>query len=129
MNRVYSYLNQDYQSLREACLRENRLFRDECFPACEASLWLKSTRPSVQVHWRRPYEFLDSPKFIINESDPAELIQGHLGNCFFISAVTAISSVPEHFDKVVPRGQSFDPVNYAGIFHFRYNFSFVIFQS
>jgi hypothetical protein len=113
------YLNQSYTDLKLKCVAEGSLFADKYFPASNLSIWHKQ-KPSREIFWKRPHEIHPSPQFVVNEFEPANLNQGALGNCFFISAAIAISSVPDHFRKVVPDGQTFEPDDYAGIFHFRF---------
>ncbi len=42
------------------------------------------------------------------------------GNCWFISAVATLASIPNYCRFVIPANQTFDKATYAGIFHFRF---------
>ena len=49
------------------------------------------------------------------------LIQGELGNCWFVATLAGLTLNTELFAKVVPLdGQSFREKEYAGIFQFRF---------
>ncbi len=54
----------------------------------------------------------------INAND---ISQGSTGNCWFISAFSAVCEVEKYRNLAVPAGQSFDVGDYAGIFHFRFH--------
>lgn len=52
------YLNQDFESLREACLERGVLFEDDCFEALPSSLGYNELGPGSYkvrgITWRRP---------------------------------------------------------------------------
>ena len=121
---VKDYLNQNYHNLKSHHLRSNTLFSDQTFPANDRSISLiksKLQERGYKVYWKRPFEIVNNPRFIVNDIDPNDLNQGENGNCWFISAMASIVTVPNFRDFVIPSDQSFDRNNYAGIFHFRYN--------
>ncbi|XP_049819260.1 calpain-1 catalytic subunit-like [Aethina tumida] len=99
---------QDYYQLRDACLKGGVLFEDPEFiddlKGCE---------------WRRPTEISKRPKFVVDGISRFDIIQGNLGDCWFLAAVANLTMYPELYQRVVPDDQDFDE-NYAGIFHFRF---------
>jgi len=46
--------------------------------------------------------------------------QGHLGDCWFLSAMAALAKNPEYLAQVIPTGQSFSKKSYCGMFVFRF---------
>ena len=112
------YLNQDFEQLKDQYLNSGQLFQDEKFPPNMNSIYRRKP-VSFQVYWKRPSEIVSNPKFIVDGIDPNDLAQGRTGDCWFVSAASSISFVPEYCKRVIPADQSFD-TNYAGIFHFRF---------
>lgn len=82
MNPIKPYLNQNFELLKEACLLNGSLFEDATFPANESSIW-KANKPDCEkIYWKRPFEFISNPQFIVNNIEPSDLTQGQLGNWF-----------------------------------------------
>lgn len=77
-----TYLNQDYDALKEKLLEEGTLFEDPEFPAEESSMF-QCTKPMFSylynIFWKRPQELTETPKFIENGINPNDLYQGKLG--------------------------------------------------
>lgn len=106
-------------------MRRGGLFID---PFVEASdVTIGSTRDYYR--WLRPHEIVSYPKFISDGISRFDVMQGELGNCWFLAAVACLSMHPELFEHVVPDGQSFDsseqsqygtPLSYCGMFWFRF---------
>ncbi|XP_071523167.1 calpain-1 catalytic subunit-like isoform X2 [Panulirus ornatus] len=110
---VLLYRGQDYAKLRARCWSEGRLFEDPEFPADDASLGFDKV-----VKWKRPNELVEEPRFIV-DADRFSVVQGELGDCWFVSALSAVTLNPGLLYRVVPRGQDFS-LKYVGIFHFRF---------
>ncbi|XP_036421008.1 calpain-2 catalytic subunit-like [Colossoma macropomum] len=111
------YLEQDYEALRGACLREGRLFEDETFEAAPHALGFRELGGGVT--WRRPKELTPEPQFIVEEAKRTDIIQGALGNCWLLAAIASLTLNKKVLDHVVPPEQSFEK-DYAGIFHFKF---------
>lgn len=78
------YLNQNYEILKQTCLSRNLLFEDDTFPANESSIWRVNKIDCKNIKWKRPFEFLENPKFIVKDIDPSDLSQGQIGNWYFL---------------------------------------------
>ena len=113
------YLNQDYEKLRQECLKSKTLFVDKEFPPNTSSLYRK-TIPNKRISWKRASEIVKNPQFIVDGIAPEDLDQGDMGDCWLIAAIASIATVPEYANVAIPKDQSFAPGEYAGIFHFRF---------
>ena len=122
-SKILPFKNQVYEDLKRECLRNKRLFKDPLFPAESQSMFYKSS-PPAGIIWKRARDIaIESrlqPKLIVNTANANDLCQGQVGDCWFIAAASAISQVNDIFDKVMPKNQSFEETDYAGIFHFRF---------
>ncbi|XP_041783640.1 calpain-B-like [Anopheles merus] len=113
----------DFQTLRDRCLAEGTLFEDPEFPANNFSIYHSNPpkKGEREFEWKRPGEIVPSPKFVTEGFSRFDVRQGIIGNCWFISSCSALTSHQELFERVVPldNGQ-FEPDHYAGLFHFRF---------
>ncbi|XP_069177251.1 calpain-B-like [Procambarus clarkii] len=110
--RLLVYRGQDFIRLRDRCRAEKRLFEDPEFPADDRSLGLDKV-----VSWKRPSELVGKPRFM-DRADRFSVVQGDLGDCWLVSALSAITLNPGLLRRVAPSDQDFT-TKYAGIFHFR----------
>ncbi|KAL7978229.1 hypothetical protein Chor_014768 [Crotalus horridus] len=116
------YLAQDFETLRNECLQNGSLFRDETFPATASSLGFKELGPSSSktygVKWKRPTEMCRNPLFIVDGATRTDVCQGALGDCWLLAAIASLTLNDPLLHRVVPHGQSFQN-GYAGLFHFQ----------
>ena len=59
------------------------------------------------------------PQMFVKESDRFDIIQGEIGNCWFLAAVANLAKNKSYFHRIVPQDQDFGH-GYAGIFRFRF---------
>ena len=52
------FLGQNYEKIKEDCLKNNKLFVDDKFPAENSSLFKFNEKYALNVTWRRPLEIL-----------------------------------------------------------------------
>ncbi|XP_067310568.1 calpain-14-like [Pseudorasbora parva] len=121
VNNPERFLDQDFQRLKQICLKERLRFIDNLFPPEMKSLGLGSlTREELQgVVWRRPHELVPNPVYTAQGTSRFDIIQGVLGNCWFLASVGALTSQKRIMKQVIQDDQSFS-VDYAGIFHFKF---------
>ncbi|XP_019947111.2 calpain-2 catalytic subunit-like [Paralichthys olivaceus] len=121
--RAVKFSQQDYQSLRQQCLKSGRLFEDNRFPAERKSLGYNDLGPYSSktrgVVWKRPKELCSNPKFIDDGATRTDICQGALGDCWLLAAIASLTLDHRILARVVPPGQSFTE-DYAGIFHFQF---------
>uniref|UniRef100_I3JDK3 Calpain catalytic domain-containing protein n=1 Tax=Oreochromis niloticus TaxID=8128 RepID=I3JDK3_ORENI len=104
------FRNQDFAQIKADCLRKGELFVDNAFPPNSNSL---GDVPGLsEVKWLRP------PAYCTDGMSRFDFAQGSLGNCWFLSAMSALTFQKNLMEQVVPMDQSFE--DYAGIFHFRF---------
>ncbi|XP_071995844.1 calpain-8-like [Engystomops pustulosus] len=117
------YLNQDFEELRARCLAARSLFEDPTFPAAQSSLGNNELGPDSDIvqglEWKRPKEINPNPQFITEVVCRDDVLQGMLGDCWFICSIASLTLNKECLYRVIPKEQNFD-TNYAGIFHFKF---------
>uniref|UniRef100_A0A8C9ZW15 calpain-2 n=1 Tax=Sander lucioperca TaxID=283035 RepID=A0A8C9ZW15_SANLU len=121
--KAVKFSQQDYETLREQCLKSGRLFEDNCFPAEPTSLGYDELGPdspkTKEVDWKRPKELCSNPKFIDDGATRMDICQGELGDCWLLAAIASLTLDQQILARVVPQEQSFTE-GYAGIFHFQF---------
>lgn len=120
--------DQDFKTLIQELRRKNTtddevLFEDQTFSTAIPD----SVRGLGQIEWVRPNEVGKTQKrpllFVGKRRERSHVNQGHLGNCYFLAALTNLAENKKCLAKVIPSGQSFHS-NYFGngygIFRFRF---------
>jgi len=67
-------------------------------------------------------EIADDPQLFVEGFSRFDVQQGELGDCWLLAAVANLTMHPNLFFQVLPEDQSFEE-NYAGIFHFRFDWN------
>ncbi|XP_022164785.1 calpain-A-like isoform X2 [Myzus persicae] len=109
---------QDFDELRNQCLKQKILFKDPEFDTYDLSVFHKNLQKN-QLEWRRPKEITNDPKFFVQGASRFDVRQGKLGDCWLVAAIAAMTLNKEVFCNVVPNDQGFGNT-YAGIFHFKF---------
>lgn len=94
-------------------------FVDYHFPPSESSINLgKADNPYLEVvHWRRPKDFFTGKFEIFHQIiEPNDILQGKLGDCWFMSAVASLSERPELVQRLFITRK----VNRKGIYRLRF---------
>ncbi|XP_075392186.1 calpain-13 [Tenrec ecaudatus] len=121
---VIKFKGQDFQSLRDHCLRKGKLFEDDTFPAADSSIGqqLLQEKDLQNAKWKRPQEMDPSrgpPYFILEDASRFDIQQGNAGDCWVLAALGSLTQSPQCLQRILPTDQSFSH-KYAGIFHFRF---------
>ncbi|XP_056297841.1 calpain-12 [Pseudoliparis swirei] len=114
------FVDQDFKSLLEACLKSGELFADPTFPPEQTSIGTpEDPDPKKAIKWKRPKEISENALFVEGTTGTTDICQGQLGDCWLLAALSCLTMHPTLFVKVVPPHQSLSKP-YAGIFHFRF---------
>ncbi|XP_050989872.1 calpain-1 catalytic subunit [Labeo rohita] len=121
LNNPEKHLDQDFHQLKQFCLKERMRFVDNLFPPEMKSIGMGSLHREdlKRVVWRRPHELVPNPLYMVKETSRFDIIQGVLGNCWFLASVGALTFQKQIMKQVIHDEQNFS-VDYAGIFHFKF---------
>ncbi len=112
--------NQNYRKLKSSCVNRGKLFVDPTFPATADSLF-KSKQ--LKCEWKRPHDIVADPKLVVDGTGCHDVLQGQLGNCWFVAASSVLTSNKSNWEKVIPDvkdQERTDKNSYAGIYKFRF---------
>jgi hypothetical protein len=66
-----------------------------------------------EIVWKRPKEITSDAQFIINGVDKSDVIQGCIGDCYLISAISCLSTKPYLLQQIM-KNYDFNSKNYIG---------------
>ncbi|KAM6932757.1 calpain-12 [Lycodopsis pacificus] len=114
------FMDQDFKTLLEECLKSGKLFADPTFLPEQKSIGMpEDPDPKKATKWQRPKDISENAVFVEGTIGTTDICQGQLGNCWLLAALSSLTVHPKLFVKVVPPNQSLSKP-YAGIFHFRF---------
>lgn len=82
-------LKSDYQRLLEDFSKTNKQWTDPDFPPEQKSFGLG--RQTEKVVWKRLGEIVKNPVFVGGNMAPSDILQGRIGNCYFLSAIAGLA--------------------------------------
>ncbi|XP_068085101.1 calpain-9 [Anabrus simplex] len=103
-----------------ASVKGSDLYCDPDFPATNDSLFQDPENELPLLVWKRPHEIVSKPQMFVDGANRTDVKQGALGDCWFLSAASAIACRPELIQKVVPEGQVLYGEGYKGLVTFRF---------
>jgi len=119
-----------YEKIKDELLRQGAekgrtyVYVDRRFPATIDSLYKQGMQPHQDydyIQWLRPHRFTPYPTMFRDGTSSEDIVQGMLGNCWWLSACASISQSKRKMQVVIPPGQScYGQPDYAGIFRFRF---------
>jgi len=129
-NKYKIHRESEYEKVREQLLSEGAkqgrtfVYADQNFPATIDSLYKKGMEAPMNydyVRWLRPHRFTSQPKLVKGGTSSEDIVQGMLGNCWWLSACASICQSKERMKIIIPAGQScYGEPEYTGIFRFRF---------
>lgn len=64
-------------------------YLDPEFPAADSSIYKRPPgQHSHLIVWKRPNEIAPSPQLIVDGVESGDVIQGALGDCYFLGAIS-----------------------------------------
>eukprot|EP00301_Raphidiophrys_heterophryoidea_P023083 c7072_g1_i2.p1 GENE.c7072_g1_i2~~c7072_g1_i2.p1 ORF type:complete len:543 (-),score=143.84 c7072_g1_i2:864-2492(-) len=102
--------------IAKECQAKNELFHDNAFPPTDKSIWrdpsLKgSWLKGKHIEWKRPAEIGDtSAKLAVfasggrnstSDISPDDIVQGEVGDCYFLAALSAVATKPDLIDSLI----------------------------
>ncbi|XP_066301939.1 calpain-A-like [Branchiostoma lanceolatum] len=103
------------------------LYSDPEFPARPTSLFYSNQNIDPRIVWKRPQEIMGvtKPRLLVDGISRDDVIQGMLGDCWFLVSLAAICRDSALMEKVVPRDQYMwqegeGEGSYVGMFHFKF---------
>jgi len=82
-------MKSNYEKLVEEYAKSNRGWTDPDFPPEQKSFGLGRT--SEKVIWKRLGDIIKKPVFIGEEIHPSDILQGRIGDCYFLSAIAGLA--------------------------------------
>ncbi|KAK2145002.1 hypothetical protein LSH36_711g00022 [Paralvinella palmiformis] len=110
---------QSFEELVRECLRNRTLWEDPDFPPCDESMYFENRPPCGDVVWRRPGDICDNPQMFVEGASRMDVMQGVLGDCWLLAAVSCLATNDKLLHKIIPGKQNFDR-HYAGVFRFMF---------
>lgn len=106
----------DIKKLRNL-LKNGVLFQDIQFPASNQSLFYSKNRSQgkSEIQWLRPKDLTTEPKIVSDNVTKRDVLQGQLGDCWFLSACAAIAQKPQLLKKVIRKRQVLYGNGYTGM--------------
>jgi len=119
------FKGQKYQKLRKHHQDLGVPWTDHTFPANDSSIGLQKSRELGRIDWIRAADMSNRPRLVTDGVGRHDVVQGKLGNCWFVAASSVLAGVPILWDKVVPEAQDQEwdieyPDKYSGIFRFQF---------
>jgi hypothetical protein len=97
----------DKDKIRQQYQTTNEKFTDPQFKPESASLiadWSMADFNTQKLWktfvWKRSDEIFKQPIKVFNNIDPNDILQGNLGNCYFLSVLSAIAEFPKRIEKL-----------------------------
>jgi len=109
----------DFERISEECKAEGIMWNDPDFPANADSVFGFGEKPGYSKYmcdkliWLRPGDIYKEEKFsVYDEIGPNDIKQGDLGDCYFLSALSAIAEHTERIKRIFLQRE----VNETGVY-------------
>jgi len=100
-------------------LGDSHTFVDPDFPPIISSLYSTEKTPGKELVWRRPTSFFKGkPYHVFNDIEPCDILQGSLGDCWFLCALGSMAEFPELIEELFV--DSSKQVNEYGVYQLKF---------
>jgi len=117
----------NYAKLRKHHQELGVPWTDHTFPPNHTSIGIKKAGELSGVEWRRAGDLSPDPgpRLVKDGVGRHDVVQGKLGNCWFVAAASVLAGVEKLWERVVPdaEDQDWDPAQpgkYSGVFRFQF---------
>lgn len=93
-------MKSNYERLIEEYKRSNKMWTDPEFPTEQRSFGLG--RDFEKVTWKRVGEIIKNPVFIGDKIEPGDILQGRIGDCYFLSAIAGLAELDYRIKTIFP---------------------------
>ena len=87
---VKKVLKSNYSQLIEELEESGQKFTDPDFPPTQSSIG-KMEDLNIRAMWKRIPDIIKHPEFVKGQIEPADILQGSVGDCYFLSAIAALA--------------------------------------
>ena len=87
---IKKILKSNYAKLVKEHQDKNTKWTDPDFPPNEASIGKGDDLP-VKATWKRIPDVIPDPQFVSGKIEPSDILQGNIGDCYFLSAIAALA--------------------------------------
>ncbi|PRP83981.1 hypothetical protein PROFUN_08665 [Planoprotostelium fungivorum] len=119
-----SYVGPDnskaFAAIVAKCEAEGSKYVDPDFPCSETSLYKNTKQPPQGwpkiTEWKRITDICVAPVMFADGIEPGDIIQGALGDCWFLGAVSVCAARPDLLLKCIPEST----INPYGVYEFKF---------
>jgi len=79
----------NYEQIKKQLAKSNKKWTDPDFPPEQRSYGTGRDYP--KVNWKRLEDIVKKPVFIDQCVSPSDIMQGAIGNCYFLSAIAGLA--------------------------------------
>ena len=87
---IKKVLKSNYNDLVKKYQKDGGKWTDPDFPPEESSIGSVDER-IVRATWRRIPEIIKNPEFVSGKIEPSDVLQGSIGDCYFLSSIAALA--------------------------------------
>lgn len=87
---IKKILKSNYAKLVKTHQEKNTKWTDPDFPPDETSIGKGEDLP-VKATWKRIPDVIHNAEFVSGKIEPSDILQGSIGDCYFLSAISALA--------------------------------------
>ncbi len=109
-----------YEEMIDKCKASGKPFTDKEFPPSDSSLYVDPKNPPSSwpkiTEWKRITDMFAKPQMFVEGIEPGDVIQGALGDCWFLGALSVVATRADLLLKCIPQ----TTLNQWGVYEFRF---------